>query len=119
MARITPTVSAVVQNSVYGDRRIVVADLAIAGSYASASAAAGGVKVTPALLGLASIESVDVVSKFTADAVEESASAVGPATGTDAPAYVLALSDKNDNLECANAKTISTGLTARIRATGR
>lgn len=118
MARITPTVSSTVQNSVYGDRRTVVANISITGTYASASASAGGVKVTPALVGLSAIDVIEVIPKFTADAVARKVTYVGAATGADAPAHVLALLDKDDDLQTADTTSVS-GITAMIRVTGR
>lgn len=118
MARITPTVTSTVQNSVYGDKRTIVANISITGTYASASAAAGGVKVAPSLVGLTAIDTIEVIPKFTADAVAHKVTWVGAATGTDAPAHVLALLDKDDDLETADATSVS-AITATIRVTGR
>lgn len=101
MARLAPTVSSTLYSGIQGDRRVKHVKLAVDGAYTAAAASDGGVLLTPALVGLNSISYVGVHPSFTADAVEEYVTSVGPSTSTTA-GWVLALSDKDDNLQSAN-----------------
>lgn len=116
MARIVPTLpSAARYRGVVGDRKVVVQDLAIAGTYAAATAAADGVVVTPALVGLSVIDYIEVIPKFTADAATKKVTWLGPSS--TGPEHVLALIDKDDDLQAANGAV--TGVTCTVKVTGK
>lgn len=106
MARLTPTVNSTVSSSVKGDRREKVVKLTIAGTYGSATAADGGALVTPALVGLTSIDYLVIHPSFTADTIEEQAVSIGPSTSTTA-GWVIALTNKDDDLETADATAVT------------
>lgn len=101
MARLAPVVSSTTYSGIQGDRRVKHVKLAVDGAYTAAAASDGGVLLTPALVGMTSITSVSIEPTFTADTVEEYVTSVGPSTSTTA-GWVLALSDKADNLQSAN-----------------
>jgi len=102
MARLAPTVSSTAYSGVMGDRRVKHVKLAIAGAYTAATAADGGVLLTPALVGMQSFDYVEVLPTFTADAVTANAVGLGASTSTSA-GWVIALQDKDDALQTANS----------------
>lgn len=116
MARITPTITATRYNGITGDRRSVVVDIAITGTYTSATASDGGVKVTPALVGLQSIDYVKVIPRFSADAVARKVIWHGPSSADNS--HVLALLDKDDDLQTGNSTSVS-DIAATIEVVGR
>ncbi len=115
MARIAPTVSTTLYSGVQGDKRVKHVKLAIAGTYAAASAAADGILLTPAIVGLNKIDYAEVAPSFTADTVEEYVTSIGPSTSTTA-GWVFALSDKDDNLQSGNGAV--TDITAFVTVVG-
>lgn len=116
MARIAPTFTEVYRG-VQGDRRVVVINAEIAGTYAAASAAADGVYLSAASVGLNEITHAEVTPLFTADTIEEQVVLLGAATGSGENGIVLALTDKADDLQSGNGAV--TGVKAQITLYGR
>lgn len=110
MARITPTLGTEVYRGVQGNRRKVVVPVTISGTYNSASASAGGAYLAASAVNLQQIDYVVVSPTFTADTIEEQPLSVGAATGTGENGWVFALTNKDDDLETADAATV-TGVT--------
>lgn len=98
MARIAPTLSEKYRGAT-GNRRKVVVEGTVAGTYAAASAAADGVYLSADSVGLREITYATVTPLFTADSIEEYAVLLGAATGSGENGIVLALADKGDNLQ--------------------
>lgn len=98
MARLTPTVNSTPVSTVFGDKKVKVVNLTIAGTYAAASAAADGALLTPDQVGLTFIDAVIISPSFTADSIEEQPRSVGQSTSSTA-GWVFALADKADDLE--------------------
>ncbi len=117
MARLTPTVNTIRYSGVQGDRRTVIANLTIAGTYTTAAASDGGALLTPAQLGLTSLDAVVVSPTVTADSIEEQPLSVGPSTSTTA-GWVFALTNKDDDLVTPNSTAV-TGVTFDVVAYGR
>ena len=116
MARIAPTFTELYRG-VQGDRKVVVIEATIAGTYAAASAAADGVYLAASALGLNEITHAEVTPLFTADSVEEQAVLLGQATGSGENGIVLALTDKADDLQSGNGSV--SGVKAQITVYGR
>ena len=106
MAVLTPTIDATRYSGVSGDRKRVIVDGTIAGTYASATASDGGALLTPAQVGLRGFSSVRISPKFSADTIEEYPVSFGPSTSSTA-GHVIALADKADNLETADTTAVT------------
>lgn len=106
MARLTPTVNSIRYSGVSGDRRVVIANITIAGTYTTAAASDGGALLTPAQVGLTEIDAVVVSPTATADSVEEQVLSVGPSTSTT-PGWVFALTNKDDDLVVPNSTAVT------------
>ena len=105
MSVITPTISATRYAGVQGDRRRVIVEGTIDGTYASATASDGGVLLTPSQVGLRGFSDVTVTGIFSADTIEEQPVGFGPSTGT--AGYVIALTNKDDDLETADTTAVT------------
>lgn len=106
MSRLIPTINSTVYSGIQGDRRVKVIKATIAGTYTSASASDGGALLTPAAVGLTSIDYVQVHPTFTADSIEEQPLSIGPSTSTTA-GWVFALTNKDDDLETADSTAVT------------
>ena len=106
MSRTAPTVSATLYSGVQGDRRVKSVKLAYGATYTSATASDGGILLTPALVGLNTIDYVVLSPTFSADTIEEQLVSIGPSTSTTA-GWVFALTNKDDDLETANSTAVT------------
>lgn len=116
MSRLSPTINSTLYSGIVGDRRQKVVKATVAGTYTSAAVADGGILLTPADVGMQSFDYVQVFPTFTADTIEEQLVGLGPSTSTTA-GWVLALTDKADDLETANATAV-TGVAHHILVVG-
>lgn len=106
MATISPTISATRYSGVSGDRKRVIVEGVIAGTYNSATASDGGALLTPAQVGLRGFSNVTISPVFSADTIEELPVSFGPSTSSTA-GHVIALVDKADWLETSDAAAVT------------
>lgn len=116
MARLSPTINSTLYSGIIGDRRQKVVKATVAGTYTSATVSDGGILLTPAAVDMQSFDYVQVFPTFTADTIEEQLVGLGPSTSTTA-GWVLALTNKDDDLETANSTAV-TGVAHHILVVG-